>query len=108
MPDIGYGVPTVDITVKLPVSIKHYHDEIERFFAGMVFKLHVNAHKPAPRFEDLPTLMLRLMGEVGELTEQLFKDTLHPNAAYEAYDTANSAFLVYLALLRRGAPSQDV
>jgi NTP pyrophosphatase (non-canonical NTP hydrolase) len=104
MSDIGYNVPTFTITTEVPESVIHYREGLQKFFAGMAFKLHVNAHKPPPKIEELPTLMLRLMGEVGELIEQLMKDDRSPNAAHEAFDTANFAFLVYLALLTRDNP----
>jgi hypothetical protein len=91
-----------DLRIPLPAALNHYRTELLLFFAGMIYKLNLNAHKDAPNKPQIPELMLKLMGEVGELTEQILKDKFDPNSLQEAFDTANFAFLIYLALLRDG------
>jgi hypothetical protein len=90
------------LAVNLPVSIEHYRPELESFIAGMFHKLAVNSHKDAPAKPQIPELMFRMMGEIGELVQQILADKFDPNSLQEAFDVSNFAFLTYLALLRDG------
>lgn len=92
-----------EITLKLPDSLDYYHDDIERFFEGMLWKLESNADKGEARSEDQLLLLAQMQVEIGELIEQLAKDDTDPNVLYETYDIANFAFLIFHSCIDRGA-----
>lgn len=90
------------LPVYIPEELAHYKDELLLFFTGMIYKLQLNAHKDTPTKPKIPELMFRMMGEIGELTQQIIDDKSDPNSLWETFDTANFSFLIYLALLRDG------
>lgn len=92
-----------EITLKLPDKLDYYHETLQRFFEGMLWKLDNNASKGEARAEDQLILLARLQVELGELIEQMAEDDTDPNVLYETYDVANFAFLISHSLTVRGA-----
>jgi len=90
-------MPT-NILIQVPNSLRNYHDHLQRFFEGMMVKLHRNSHKKTPTTNDIPTIIDLLREEIREFEQQFFEDKDDENVLIELMDAANFAFLAYVAL----------
>jgi hypothetical protein len=72
------------------------------FVQGMVTKLDKNSHKETPTTHDIPGILDLLHEEILEFEEQLNRDKFDENTLIELMDTANFAFLAYVALRMQG------
>lgn len=97
------------IAVDVPEDVQKYTPHLQSFVAGMVQKLHRNAHKNTPNVTQIGDIVSLLKLEVAELEEQLNEEKFNSNSMFELYDVANFAFLTYLALRLDGvsAPGQS-
>jgi hypothetical protein len=91
------------MNLELPSSLELLEERLREFFQGMLWKLHLNAHKKTPEVTDIPGIIDMLLGEVEEFNEQLQLDIEDANASIELFDTANFAFLAFLAIRNRGS-----
>jgi hypothetical protein len=80
-----------------------FEERLREFFQGMVYKLDLNAHKKTPDVTDIPSMVILLIEELTEFTKQFKHDKDDANTLIELFDTANFAFLIFLALRNRGA-----
>lgn len=90
------------VLVQLPKSLTRYADEIEGFFESMIMKLDKNSHKETPTLKSIPEIIQNLREEVVEFEEQLALNKFDENTLIELADTANFAFLAYVALRLQG------
>lgn len=88
--------------VFIPPALEKYQGLLAEFFAGMVYKLDLNSHKDTPTREHVLRIVELLRVEIEEFLEQLTKDKYDSNSLVELFDTANFAFLAYVALRRDG------
>ena len=86
------------INLPLPDSLDRYQNLLEEFFAGMLHKLHLNSHKDTPAREQIEGIIALLRREIEEFEEQLAEDKFDPNSLVELFDTANFAFLAFVAM----------
>ena len=77
-------------------------ERLREFFQGMLFKLDKNSHKHTPETSDIPEMLALLEDELTEFREQFAGDKYDPNTLVELFDTANFAFLMFLALRNQG------
>jgi hypothetical protein len=91
------------MTLGLPQSLELLEERLREFFQGMLWKLHLNAHKRTPEVTDIPGMVDMLLGEIEEFNEQIQIDIEDANASIELFDTANFAFLIFLAIRNRGS-----
>jgi len=84
-----------DLRVPLTPELEPFRDDLEYFMRTMVRKLHVNRHKGFAEGMDTKSLVNGLMGELMELEDAL-KEESQFEAALEAVDVSNMAFLVAL------------
>ena len=89
---------TSDIQIRIPKSIEKYVPHLIAFFVGMVHKLDKNSHKNTPTKESIQTIIDLLVDEVIEFERQVIEDKFNENSFMELVDTANFAFLAYVAL----------
>ena len=94
-------MPT-NILVQVPDSLREYHDKLLDFFNGMIKKLDKNCHKDTPSIQDMGRIIDLLQMEVQEFEEQLVTNKYDENSLIELMDTANFAFLAYVALRLQG------
>jgi hypothetical protein len=85
----------VPLTVPLTPELEPFRDDLEYFMRTMVRKLHINRHKKFSEDKDIKTLMGSLMNEWVELEDALREESQF-EAALEAVDVSNMAFLVAL------------
>ena len=90
------------LQIPIPESLNQYSDHLHKFFEGMIKKLHKNCHKDTPSIQDIGRIIDLLRLEVEEFEEQLFTDKYDENSLIELMDTANFAFLAYVALRIQG------
>lgn len=88
----------MELTLHIPDSIKHYDNDLYRFFNAMLVKLDMNSHKRTPEVDDVPRIIERLRGEVTEFEEQFASDALDMNTLFELADAANFALLADIAI----------
>jgi hypothetical protein len=81
---------------------------LTNFFDGMMVKLDTNSHKNTPTIKSIPEIIDNLMEEVVEFEEQLARDKFNNNTLVELMDTANFAFLAYVALRLDGVKDEGV
>lgn len=94
-----------NIAVPVPPSLGDMRGELREFVAGMIKKLHLNSHKETPTCQDIPSMIEMLQGELQEFKDQLASDPSDENVLIELMDTANFAFLMFVALRRGGVRS---
>jgi hypothetical protein len=90
------------LLVHIPSSLDGLIEHIADFFDGMLHKLDINSHKKTPTSDDIPQIIEKLRAEVIEFEEQFQIDKFDPNSKLELADTANFAFLAYVALRLQG------
>lgn len=90
------------IMVEVPESIEKYANLLGVFFSGMMYKLDKNSHKDTPTVASIPRIVDLLRGEIAEFEEQFFDNKDDENTLIELMDTANFAFLAYVALRLQG------
>jgi hypothetical protein len=86
----------------VPDSLLMFEERLREFFQGMLWKLHLNAHKKTPEVVDVPGMTRMLLAELGEFMEQFYKDKKDANTVVELFDVSNFAFLIFLALRNQG------
>jgi len=94
-------MPT-NILVQIPDSLREYHNPLLDFFKGMIKKLDKNCHKDTPSIQDMGRIIDLLRLEIEEFEEQLGINKFDENSLIELMDTANFAFLAYVALRNQG------
>jgi len=95
-------MPNDIMLIHVPDSLLEYTDTLADFFDGMIRKLDVNSHKKTPTTKDIPDIIENLREEVLEFEEQLALNKFDENTLIELMDTANFAFLAYVALRLQG------
>lgn len=90
------------VAVPIPPSLQKYRDGLRDFWSGMVHKLDINSHKETPTRQQVGDIITLLRGELEEFEEQLAQDKFDPNSLVELQDSANFAFLAFLALRMDG------
>lgn len=95
-------MPNDVMFVSVPESLTEYTDALADFFDGMMRKLDINSHKKTPTTKDIPEIIENLREEVLEFEEQLALNKFDENTLIELMDTANFAFLAYVALRLQG------
>ena len=90
------------MVIEIPTSLGQYFHHLNYFFRGMIYKLDKNSHKETPTTKDIPAILDLLAEEIVEFEEQLAKDKFDENTLIELMDTANFAFLAYVALRMQG------
>ena len=96
------------LVVALPESLMKYDDMLTNFFEGMIAKLDINSHKNTPTIKSIPEIIDNLMEEVVEFEDQLARDKFNHNTLVELMDTANFAFLAYVALRLDGVKDEGI
>lgn len=87
------------IVIEVPNSIQKYAPLLKRFFDGMIKKLDKNSHKETPTKETIERIIDLLFEEIIEFKRQIHEDKYNENSLIELMDTANFAFLAYVALI---------
>jgi hypothetical protein len=95
-------MPNDVILVHVPESLVEFTDTLADFFESMLMKLDKNSHKKTPTTKDIPEIIDNLREEVIEFEEQLALNKFDENTLIELADTANFAFLAYVALRLQG------
>lgn len=90
------------IRVNLPSALSKHRQSLLEFFNGMVFKLHVNAHKDDLVAKDVPGLIDAMIDELQEFKDQILVDELDENAGSELFDVSNFSYLLYWFLRKAG------
>jgi len=90
------------IILNVPPSLEKFTPYLALFFVGMMHKLDKNSHKKTPTVETIPTIIDLLVEEVIEFEDQFHTDKNNENSLIELMDTANFAFLAYVALRMQG------
>ena len=93
---------STNIVITIPTSLFSYHTHLQRFFEGMILKLDANSHKKTPTTEDIPAIIDLLLLEIDEFDLQFKDNKFDNNVLVELMDTANFAFLAYVALRLQG------
>ena len=93
---------TIDMCLELPEPLELLEERLREFFQGMLYKLSINAHKRTPETTDIPKMMEMLLAELEEFRVQFVEDREDANTIIELFDTANFAFLIFLALRNQG------
>jgi len=91
-----------NIAVSVPPSLQKFREPLRGFFEGMVYKLHVNAHKQTPSRQHIHDIITLLRAELEEFEQQLEEDKSDTNSLVELQDAANFCFLAYVALRMEG------
>ena len=99
-------MPT-NLLIQVPDSLQAYHSQLQDFFNGMIKKLDKNCHKNTPSIQDMGRIIDLLMMEVQEFEEQLITNKYDENSLIELMDTANFAFLAYVALRLQGVKHEE-
>jgi hypothetical protein len=68
----------------------------------MIHKLDLNSHKDTPTVKSIPQILDDLQQEVIEFEEQMALNKFDENTLVELMDTANFAYLAYVALRLQG------
>jgi hypothetical protein len=68
----------------------------------MIDKLDKNSFKDTPTVKSIPQILDDLQQEVIEFEEQMALNKFDSNTLVELYDTANFAYLAYVALRLQG------
>ena len=97
-----------NIVIQVPNSLFQYHTHLKYFFEGMMMKLDKNSHKDTPKSKDIPEIIENLREEVIEFEEQLALNKFAENTLIELMDSANFAFLAYVALRMQGVEHERV
>ena len=90
------------MNLDLPSELDLLEERLREFFQGMLYKLAKNSHKKTPEIHDIPAMKEMLLAEVDEFADQYIEDPDDANTLIELFDTANFAFLMFLALRNRG------
>lgn len=77
----------------LPVNLYGYRRDIQRFFYGMLYKLHKNAHKGGWKDGTVDKYIELLRGEMDELEEAIRTGNV-VHILDEACDVANFALMI--------------
>ncbi len=94
-------MPT-NILVQVPDSLRLHRDHLLKFFEGMIHKLDINSFKDTPTVKSIPQILDDLQQEVIEFEEQMALNKFDENTLVELMDTANFAYLAYVALRLQG------
>ena len=94
-------MPT-NILIQIPDSLRLHHTHLLKFFEGMIRKLDLNSHKDTPSVKSIPQILDDLQQEVIEFEEQMALNKFDENTLVELMDTANFAYLAYVALRMQG------
>jgi hypothetical protein len=68
----------------------------------MIHKLDINSFKDTPTVKSIPQILDDLQQEVIEFEEQMALNKFDENTLVELMDTANFAYLAYVALRMQG------
>lgn len=96
------------LLINVPPSLEQYRHLLEEFFIGMIHKLNLNSHKDTPAREQIEGIISLLRREIEEFEEQLAKDKFDPNSLVELFDTANFAFLAFVAMRLDGVGKEVI
>jgi hypothetical protein len=68
----------------------------------MIHKLDINSFKDTPTVKSIPQILDNLQEEIIEFEEQMALNKFDENTLIELMDTANFAYLAYVALRLQG------
>lgn len=90
------------ILVDVPHDLKNMAEHFVEFIDLMLMKLDQNSHKKTPTMVDIPAIMDLLYEEMEEFKQQFYANKYDRNTLLELADTANFAFLAFVALRMQG------
>lgn len=99
-------MPTT-LLIQVPDSLAKFDVLLHDFVRLMIAKLDKNCHKDTPSIQDMGRIVDLLIMEVQEFEEQLAENKYDRNSLVELADTANFAFLAYVALRNQGVKDEE-